>query len=250
MIALWKAEYQKTRGRHLFLFVFAMSAVALACVVGGNLSEDAIAKGWYMLLYQMPLINALMLPVMAMLLSFRLGDLEHKNGMFKQLCCITEKGKLFDAKLLYGFGLMLIGIVIQWCGIIADGLFRHHFGGSFLWKEYLLLLLFTIAPTAAIYVLQHVVVMCCAKPTVPYAVGIIGEFAGVLSLFLPYEWFSNMMPWGYYGALILIRADYDRATRISTYYYREVNWGGFAAVSLMTIVFYVVGRMIFCRKEV
>lgn len=249
MIALWKAEYQKTRGRHLFLFVSAMSVMALVCALGGNLSEDAIAKGWYMLLCQMPFINVLMLPVVAMLLSFRLGDLEHKNGMLKQLCCVTEKGKLFDAKLLYGFGLISAGILIQWCGIIADGLFRHHFGGSFLWREYMLLLLFTIAPTAAVYVLQYAVVMCCAKPAVPYAVGIIGEFVGVLSLFLPYQWLSYVIPWGYYGALIMVRSDYDRETRISTYYYREINWAGFAAVMIMAVVVYLVGRKIFCRKE-
>lgn len=231
------------------LFVLAMSVVGLACTLGGNLSEDAVAKGWHMMLYQMPVLNVLMLPATAMLLSARLGDLEHKNGMLKQLCCITEKGKLFDAKLLYGFGIMAAGVVLQWCLVIVDGLFRHHFGGSFLGKEYLLLLLFTIAPTAAVYVLQHTVAMCCAKPAVPYAVGIIGEFLGVLSLFLPYPWFSEIMPWGYYGALMLIRADYDKATRISTYYYREVNWGGFAAVLIMTVVIYLIGRTVFCKKD-
>lgn len=250
MIALWKAEYRKTRRRYLLLFVLGMSVIALLWALNGKISEDARAKGWYMLLYQMPLINALMLPMIAMLLSSRLGDLEHKNNMLKHLCCMTERGKLYDAKLLYGFGLMLIGILIQWCGIIVDGLFRHHFGGSFLLKEYLLLLLFTIVPTAAVYVLLHTVTMCCVKPAVPYIVGIIGEFAGVLSMFLPYIWFSKATPWGYYGVLMLIGAEYDRATRISTYFYREIDWNGFAAILIITIVIYVVGRIIFCRKEI
>lgn len=231
------------------LFVFAMSAVALCWALSGKLSEDAIAKGWYMLLYQMPLINAMVLPIMAMLLSSRLGDLEHKNGMLKHLCCMTEKGKLFDAKLLYGFGLMLTGILLQWCGVIADGLFRHHFGGSFLLKEYLLLLLFTVVPSAAIYVLQHTIAMCSTKPAVPYAVGIVGTFVGMLSLLLPWEWFAEMTPWGYYGALLMILSDYDRETRISTYYYREINWSGFVNIVAITIVIYIIGRSVFCKKE-
>ena len=92
MIALWKAEYRKTRGRYLFLFVLAMSAVGLMWALSGKLSEDAIAKGWYMLLYQMPLINVLILPMMAMLIASRLGDLEHKNGMLKHLCTVAERG--------------------------------------------------------------------------------------------------------------------------------------------------------------
>ena len=118
MIALWKAEYQKTKRRYLLTFVLGMSAVALLWALSGKLSEDALAKGWYMQLYQMPLTNALMLPIMAMLLTSRLGDLEHKNGMLKQLCCMVERGKLYDAKLLYGLFLMLVGILIQWLGII------------------------------------------------------------------------------------------------------------------------------------
>lgn len=249
MIALWKAEYQKTRGRYPLLFVLGMSAVAMAWALNGKLSEDAVAKGWYMLLYQMPLINTLMLPVTAMLLSFRLGDLEHKNGMLKQLCCVADKGKLFDAKLLYGFGLMLAGIVLQWCCIIADGLFRHHFGGSFLGREYLLLLLFTIAPAAAIYVLQHTVAMCFTKPAVSYVVGIVGEFAGVMSMFLPYRWFSQTIPWGYFGALMIVGSEYDRETRISTYFYREINWTAFVLIIFMTVLIYLIGRIAFCKKE-
>lgn len=249
MIALWKAEYQKTRRRYLMLFVLGMSAVVMAWALSGKINEDGIRKGWYMLLYQMPVTNTLMLPVMAMLLSFRLGDLEHKNGMLKQLCCVVDKGKLFDAKLLYGLGLMFAGIALQWCAVIADGFFRHHFGGVFLWKEYLLLLLFTIAPAAAIYVLQHTLAMCFTKPAAPYVVGIVGEFAGVMSLFLPYRWFSQTIPWGYFGALMIVGMEYDKETRISTYFYREINWRGFAAIITITIVIYVTGRIAFCKKE-
>ena len=249
MIALWKAEYQKTKRRYLLTFVLGMSAVALLWAVSGKLSEDALEKGWYMQLYQMPLTNALMLPIMAMLLTSRLGDLEHKNGMLKQLCCMVERGKLYDAKLLYGLFLMLVGILIQWLGIIANGLFWRHFGGGFLLKEYVLLLLFTIAPTLAIYVLLHTVAMCCVRPAVPYIVGIIGEFLGVLSMLLPYTELIKGTPWGYYGDLMMIRAEYDRQTRISTYFYREIDWAGFAEIIIITIVIYAVGRSCFCRKE-
>lgn len=250
MIALWKAEYKKTRGRFLMPFVLGLSAISLIWALGGKLSEDAIQKGWYWLLYQMPLINTLMLPVMALLLSSRLGDLEHKNGMLKQLCCVADKGKLFDAKLLYGMGLMLTGIILQWCAIIADGFFRHHFGGRFLWKEYLLLLLFTLAPAGAVYVLQHTLAMCFARPAVSYIVGIVGEFAGVMFLFLPYRWLLQAVPWGYFGALMIVGLEYDRETRISMFFYRETNWAGFVAIIIITIVIYIIGRIAFCKKEV
>lgn len=231
------------------LFVLAMSATGLTWALSGKLSEDAVAKGWYMLLYQMPLINELVLPMTAMLIASRLGDLEHKNGMMKQLSCVAERGKLYDVKLFYGLTLVLAGALIQWLGIIADGLFRHHFGGPFLLREYLLLLLFTIAPTTAVYALLHAVAMCCVRPAVPYIVGIIGEFVGLLSMFLPYTWLIKGTPWGYYGVLMLLRSEYDRATRISTYFYRVIDWAGFAEIIIITIVIYIVGRIVFCRSE-
>lgn len=249
MIALWKAEYQKTRKRYLLLFVLGMTAMGLIWALHGELSDDAKEKGWYMLLYQMPVINVIVLPMLAMLVASRLGDLEHKNNMLWYLCTMTERGKLYDAKLLYGLGLMLVSILLQWFGIIADGFFRHHFGGNFLLKEYILLLLFTIMPTFAIYILLHTLAMCCEKPAVPYIVGIVGGFVGLLSLFLPYRCLYYGTPWGYYGSLMLVGAEYNRETRISTYFYREVNWGGFAAITIITVVIFLAGRMIFCRKE-
>ena len=250
MTALWKAEYRKTRRRYLLLFVFGMTAMELIWALHGKLSEDAIEKGWYMLLYQMPVINVIVLPMLAMLIASRLGDLEHKNNMLKHLCTITERGRLYDVKLLYGLSLMLISILMQWCGIIADGFFRHHFGGNFLLKEYLLLLLFTVMPAFAVYILLHTVAMCCEKPAVPYVVGIVGEFVGLLSMFLPYPFLYYGTPWGYFGALMIMGAEYDRETRISTYFYRDINWGGFAAVTIITVVIFAAGRMVFCRKEI
>lgn len=249
MIALWKAEYQKTRRRYLLLFVLGMTAMGLIWALPGELRDDAIEKGWYMLLYQMPVMNVIILPMLAMLVASRLGDLEHKNNMLRYLCTMTERRKLYDAKLLYGLGLMLASILLQWLGIIADGFFRHHFGGNFLLKEYILLLFFTIMPTFAIYILLHTLAMCCEKPAVPYIVGIVGGFVGLLSLFLPYRCLYYGTPWGYYGSLMLVGAEYNRETRISTYFYREVNWGGFAAITMITIVIFLAGRTIFCRKE-
>lgn len=111
------------------------------------------------------------------------------------------------------------------------------------------MLLFTTMPTFAVYILLHTLAMCCEKPAVPYIVGIVGEFVGLLSLFLPYRCLYYGTPWGYYGSLMLMGAEYDRETRISTYFYREVNWGGFAAITIITVAIYIVGRMIFCRKE-
>ena len=105
-----------------------------------------------------------------------------------------------------------------------------------------------VAPTP-VTALLHAVAMCCVRTAVPYIVGIIGEFVGLLSMFLPYTWLIKGTPWGYYGALMLLWSEYDRTTRISTYFYREIDWAGFAEIVIITMVIYIVGRIVFCRIE-
>jgi len=81
-------------------------------------------------------------------------------------------------------------------------------------------------------------------------VGIIGEFVGLLSMFLPYTWLIKGTPWGYYGALMIIGSEYDREARISTYFYRDIDWGGFVTITVMGIVIYAAGRTVFGHKEI
>ena len=64
-------------------------------------------------------------------------------------------------------------------------------------------------------------------------------------MFLPYTWLIKGTPWGYYGALMLLWSEYDRTTRISTYFYREIDWAGFAEIVIITMVIYIVGRIVY-----
>lgn len=249
MRKLLTAEYRKTRGRYMLLTTLGITTVELVWMLGGDLSEDAILKGWMMLLFQMPLINALFLPILAIVVSSRLGDLEHKSGMLKEQCCMVKRGSFYDAKLLYGSMFMLISIVVTFCVTIAYG-YVNHFGGALPVKEYLLLFLFTVTATGVIYLLQHTLAICCKKTVIPFAVGIVGEFTGVLSMFLPsIPFLRKSIPWGYYGMMMFVGSDYDRATRISTYYMFEIDWGGFCLMLVVLVVLYPAGRKLFGRMD-
>ncbi len=249
MAGLLRAEYRKTRGRYLFLTVLGLTLVELLWMLGGKLNEDAIKKGWMMMIYEQPLINALFFPVLLIVISTRLGDLEHKNSMLKELCCIVERENIFDAKFLYGGFLMLISILIQFVSMACWG-FIKGFGGSMPIKEYIFLFFFTLVPTLVLYIIQHTLALCCKKPLIPFIVGIIGEFIGVLSLFLPQvPLLRKIIPWGYYGALMFVGMDYDRTTRIADYYYIDIDWTMFFAMLALSAVLYFAGRKVFCHIE-
>lgn len=73
----------------------------------GENRQFILENGYLMLLYQLPMVNTIFFPVLGMVVASRLCDLEHKGDNLKLLCTLEEKGRLFDAKLLYGLGITL-----------------------------------------------------------------------------------------------------------------------------------------------
>ena len=111
----------------------------LCWILYGRYSDDNIRKGWMLLLYQLPLINAIFMPLLSIIVASRLSDIEHKGYMLKQLCCITPKGRLYDAKLVYGLGMVLASLVLQFAGVYIGGKYLG-FGGMFPLDLYVLYL--------------------------------------------------------------------------------------------------------------
>lgn len=250
MRILLKCEYLKSRRRWLLPMAIALIGVELVWVMHGNLSEDNLSKGWMMYLYQMPLANTIFLPLLSIAVSSRICDLEHKGHMQKQLCCIASRGMLYSAKLIYGLGIIMACLLIQFTGLYIWGKLRG-FGGEFPVKLYMLYWLATIAATAAIYIFQHTLSLFIKNQAIPFFIGIIGEFLGLFSMFLPqYPLLRNSLLWGYYGALQFVGGDWDRETRISTFYYMGVDWAAFALLTAAALFIYLIGRNLFSCKEV
>ena len=116
---LLKCEYLKTRKRYVWLTALIITVFCLIWTLHGNYNDFILDNGWMMFLYQLPIINTLFLPILAMVIASRLADIEHKGVMLKQLCPIAKKGRLFDAKLLYGLLIMTVSLVIMYGGIVV-----------------------------------------------------------------------------------------------------------------------------------
>ena len=185
MIRLIKCEYKKTKRKHLFLTAFAALVLMSVWAFYGDMSSDFIRRnGYSMFLYQFPLVNAIFFPLLCTVIASRLCDLEHKGSNFKLLCTMEDKGKLFDAKLLYGLMIVLSGVILFWIVTIVYGKMAG-FTEQLPLSNYLLYLLFTIVPTAAIYTFQHSLSMIFKNQAIPFFVGVTGEFVGLFSMFLP-----------------------------------------------------------------
>ena len=101
--ALW-AELQKSRRRRDGLV--CLLAVALIWVWAGQRPEDPAqaADAYSRLLFVLPLVHAVVMPVSAAVLASRLWDCETRADSFKLLYTLQSRRSLFAAKSLLGLG--------------------------------------------------------------------------------------------------------------------------------------------------
>lgn len=253
MIKLLQCEFQKTRGRYIFITALVITAAQICWMFYGNYNEFIIKNGWMMFLYQFPLINAIFMPVLSIIVSSRLCDIEHKGAMLKTLAAIMEKGGIYDAKFIYGLLIVLFCNILSWSAAVIFGYIKG-FGGDMPIRLYLLYLLFTVVPTIAVYIFQHTLSMLFKNQAVTFFAGIIGTFGGVFSMFLPQlPWMRKSLIWGYYGVLQFVGLfGWEKETRYANAYFEVINidWLFFGILITACIVMYIIGRMLFCGKEV
>lgn len=249
---LIKCEFMKTRRRYIWLTALIITAFGLCLALYGNYTDDIIKHGWRMFLYQFPSVNTIFLPILAIVVASRLCDIEHKGTMLKQLCCITKKGKLYDAKLIYGLAIMVFCVLIMWTVSIIFGKFKGFFGEVPI-DLYLLYLLFTIVTTITIYIFQHALSLIFKNQAIAFFAGVIGEFLGIFSIFLPYSWLRKSLIWGHYGAMQFVQLfGWDKETRYKYVHFdvMEIDWTFFIIMIAISLVMYIVGKFIFCKMEV
>ncbi len=257
MRKLLKCEFMKSKRRYILLT--ALFVLAVACIwafydqsKAEDVLEFTLENGWNLLLYQFPIINSIFFPLLSSVIASRLCDLEHKGNCLKLICTLIPRGRLYDAKLIYGLSITQSCVVLFWAATIIYGKL-YGFRGSLPIVPYLLYLLFTLSATAAIYCFQHALSMIFKNQAVPFFVGILGQFAGIFSLFLPqYPLFRRAVVWGYYGALQFMGLyGYTRETRYTYAFMQHMgyDWMSFGILIVMTLIIYLAGRKIFCEKE-
>ncbi len=253
MIKLLKCEFMKTRRKYIFLTAIIITAAGLIWGLHGEYSGFFQKNGWMVFLYQLPLINAIFMPIMSIIISSRLADIEHKGIMFKQLAAISEKGRIFDAKFIYGISIVLLCCLLNWITVIIFG-YVNDFAGDVPIKLYLLFLLFTIIPTIAVYIFQHTIAMLFKNQAVTFFSGIIGTFLGLFSMFLPQiPLMRKLFIWGYYGVLQFVGLfGWTKEMRYDSAYFEVMNidWTFFTVLLIISIAMYIIGRYLFSRKEV
>lgn len=242
-------EFQKIRRRRVWAIVAAMIGVQLLWSLWGVQRMDAedLQQGWLFLLFQFPLLNSIMMPVIAAVVASRLCDIEHKGETLKLLHTVMPAGRLFTAKFLCGGVYILAAVLFQLVVMVGVGLGVGFAGDPPLAKLFYYLL-FTMGVTLTILLLQQVLSLLIKNQMVPLTVGIMGSFAGLFLLYFP-PGLARFLLWGYYGVLMIVGMDWDREARLTSYYYTSPDWVGFTMLVILFSVIYLTGLMLFKRKE-
>lgn len=244
------AEFRKVHGRRVWVIVAALIGVQLLWELWSLRSMDAahLRQGWLYLMYEFPMLNTIFMPVVAAVVASRLCDEEHKGQTLKLLETVMPAGRLFDAKFLCGAVYMAASSAVQVVLITVSGIVKK-FPGEIPAKHLALYFVITCAVSLTLYLAQQVFSLLFVNQMIPLAIGIAGAFIGLFSLFFP-QTVQKLFLWSYYGVLMFVRMDWDRATRITNFYITPTDWSGFLLLGVLFCLIYGIGRTIFVRKEI
>lgn len=243
-------ELYKRRHLKLWLIPLLFCAV-LSLWIGSsfrNPDPESLAQGYQFLLYQIPLLNCVIMPIMIAVIASRLCDMEIKGQTLKLLYTLQEKQNFFDCKYLHEVLYLFLFVAVECLLVVLAGNFLQ-FTEKLPWHLLLRHGLVTLLVGAVILIFQHYLSLTLENQIVPLLTGLVGSFLGLFSMFFPAP-VSRFVIWGYFGAFEPFYMDWDSATRIITFTHAPFPLSTLILFSLFGILAYLVCRTIIVRKEV
>ena len=216
MLRSFHAELQKAHRRHDLLLCLLVPLIMILWVGGlAPSNPEELANGYSALLYSIPVIEAILMPVLMAVLASRLWDMEIKGNTAKLLYTLQERRSLFAGKA--AFGLLEMGAAVL-LGIV------HGYTEAFPTGQLVYLFVCTLAVDAMLFFGEFLLMLWVGNPLPALCVGIVGALVGLFSAFMP-PLASYFVPFGYYIPLSAYKvANWDEATHTVTYGTRPFNW--------------------------
>ena len=114
MLRSFHAELQKAHRRHDLLLCLLVPLIMILWVGGLAPSDpEELANGYSALLYSIPVIEAILMPVLMAVLASRLWEIEVKGSMPKFLYTLQERRSLFAGKAAFGLLAILLVTLLE-----------------------------------------------------------------------------------------------------------------------------------------
>lgn len=245
-----QAEKQKGRRRYLMLIPLGFLLFQFLWTIWQlrHADPEELAVGYLLLFHHLPMINAILLPMMTAVIASRLCDMEIKGDTLKLLYTMQNQTSFFNCKYLTGLKYLAEFTLVQ--GLLILGLGRsYHFAEPLKRPMLIEYLAVTFAVSAVLLAIQQTLSLLSASQILPLAAGLAGCFLGLFSLFFPVP-IARLFIWGYYAAYPVAAIDWERDTRIIHYYEVPFQMTGFLIFLAAAVIIYLLCRTITIRKEV
>lgn len=250
MLLSFRTELQKAHRRQDFLLCLLVPLIMVLWVGGLSPSEeDELANGYSALFYSIPVIQAILMPVMMAVLASRLWDMEIKGNMHKLLYTLQSRRSLFAGKALFGLLEVLLTASLE-IGLAPLLGILHGYTETFSWCQFVYLSLCTFVVSAMLYFLEFFLMVRFRNPLPALCTGIVGALLGLFSAFMPPA-VSYFVPWGYFIPLSAYEVSFwDQETHTVLYGTRGFNFGLLAFTILLGTSFFLLTWRIVQKQEV
>lgn len=245
-----RLEFFKCRRRKIFLVGLALIAAQLLWIYTSlvRMDPEDLRQGWMWMLYDLAMVDSFMLPLATAVIASRNCEIEHKGSTLKILETLTTPGKIYNAKLLWG-AIVLALILTLRTGLFLGIGYYEAFHGGIPYAAYARFTLMSWLVSLMLYTLQQGLSLRFANQAVPLVIGLAGSFLGMMALFFPSA-VQRILPWSYYGLFSQVTMQWDAATQVTTFFWSQPQLLDIVLFVGWFLVFFIVGRTLFVRKEV
>ena len=245
-----KAEAMKQKGKRNILVPVSFLALLFfwTLFLLKGIKQEELPFGYFSLLYQYPVMNAILIPLMVSVVASRICNMEVKGDTMKILFTLEKRGHFFDCKFLMGMKYLVLFFVGQTALIPLSGkLFG--FTQEIPWKHLLLFFISGFSVATALLLLQEMLSLFSHNQILPLIVGLAGSFLGLFSLFFPAN-IMRLVLWGYFAVFSTTGLNWNKTTRISTYYEIPFPVSTFLLFLVFCTAAFLLCRTLIQKKEV
>ena len=245
---LLNTEFYKLRRKKVGWMVFLVGIFQFVYMIWATHTENNyfIGQEWKSCLYNIFLLNVIIMPLLIAMIASRISDIEHKGNNFKVLRTLVSESKLFNTKVLCGSIYLMESVSLQILAMVAVSRIQH-FTEVMDIKQIIYYGISVFVVDFALLLLQFILALTFVNQMVGFIVALVGTFLGLYSMFFG-EQISRWILWGYYALIASVRMEWSESTG-GVFHFIPFPVQNVAIVGLMIGVLYVVGKSLFVKKE-
>ena len=240
------------KGRHAYVWAIPLAFICITILwqifCNQNLKSEELAYGYTYLLYQFPVMNSLMMPLMIAVLASRLCDMEIKGDTIKQLYTLQSRKAFYDSKFFHEAFFLLL-FVIGECAIICLCGTIYHYTDNLNMIAFGQFGAVTFVVGLVILMLQHFLSLTFTNQIIPLIIGLAGSFLGLFAMFLPHT-VSRWIIYSYFAEFQTAKMSWDSNTREIWFTPLSFPHLKFVLLIILGVALFIISQKIFAKKEV